>query len=353
VNCRAANRLYVRADGSVPCNCDIGENVTLFTPESVDGRDLNYASDCFNGPPFVELRRSFRRGDPYLDCCKNCFFFSPGEPSADCPEDGELTHIVDLQLETSFYCSIDCEACVPRRIRTDPEHSPLGAGPYHLEPRVFRKLIDDLSGADISVGEFNICGRGEPLSSPHFAELLTYARSYFPDSLYTVTTNGNARFFPGLLDLDYITFSVDGATQETYEAYRKGGSLKAAIDLMAEVVRQRRPSSEPDVHPMISEHVARLGRPVVRWKYLLFEHNDSDEEITRAQQMALEMGVDEMIFYFSHTSNRSKKYTSAEQIEQLPLFRVFDRKRSIMSNVNDEVGNVEYWERDEQKRDRR
>jgi len=353
MHCRATDHLYVRANGSVPCNCDIGENVTLFAPDFQGTGGFDYAADCVNGPPFTELRQSFRRGEPYLDVCKDCFFFAPGEDPPEGNKDGTLERLTVIQLETSFLCALDCEACVPRTIRTDPAQSAMGAGPYNMPLPVLKRLVDDLARAQVDVGEFNVCGRGEPLMNPEFAELMAYAKRQFPDALLTLTTNGNARFFPGLLDLDYMTFSVDGATQAAYAEYRKGGSLEMALDLMRDVLRGRQPTQADGVHPLVAEHAAAKGLPIVRWKYLLFEHNDSDEELRRAQELALELGVDEMIFYFSHTWNRSKKYTSEEQIRDLPLFQIFDRKRSFMSNVSEDVDNVEYWERESQRRDSR
>lgn len=32
MNCQAAARLYIRANGTVPCNCDTGETTQLFRP---------------------------------------------------------------------------------------------------------------------------------------------------------------------------------------------------------------------------------------------------------------------------------------------------------------------------------
>ncbi len=344
MNCRAANRFYVQANGTIPCNCDIGENITLFAPPLDDLGAFDFIADGYNGPPFRRLRESFQRGEPYLECCESCFFFSPTEEFGHHGVDGRLEEIEDLQVESSFLCTIDCEACVPRDIRRDPERSPLGRGPYNLPVEVFGKLIDDLVRGGIRVGEFNFGGRGEPLLHPRFGELLTLARTYYPDALYTACTNGNMRFFPGIMDLDYLSVSIDGARPESYEQYRKGGRLELALKLIEDIARSRRPGIAESVIPELSEHLRRKGRPILRWKYLLFEHNDSEEETVEAQEKALALGVDQMVFYLSHTWNRSRKYTSTRQIEELALFQVFEGKRVFFSNVNPEVDNVEQWE---------
>ena len=58
------------------------------------------------------------------------------------------------------------------------------------------------------------------------------------------------------------------------------------------------------------------------------------------------------MFCLSHTPNRSKKYTTEEQLRTDPVFQIFDARPVVYNNVNDEVGNIEYWEREEQQRDR-
>ena len=344
MNCRSADRLYVRADGSVPCGCDVGENLTLFRPDLSRPATFDYARDCYNGAPFRELRRAFREGRAPYDICKSCYFFAPSEPWEH-GEDDELTHIEDLQIESSFRCTVDCSACVPRELRLDPARSPRGAGPYELSVEHLDKLLRDLSRGGVSVGEFNFCGRGEPLLHPDLGAVLERARRLFPDSLYTAVTSGNVKFDPGMLLLDHVTVSIDGAFQPSYETYRKGGRIDVCFRFVRDVIAARRPDPEGSEVPLpgFDEHVRAKGRPFVRWKYLLFEHNDSDEELEAAQRLALEMGVDEMIFALSHTPERSLRYTDPRQIEELPIFRVFDGRRSIFTNVNAEAENGGLW----------
>jgi len=343
MNCRAENRLYVRADGTVPCNCDIGENVTLFAPDSADPAGFDYVADCYEGAPFRELRASFRAGRPFLECCRNCFFFSPSEPFGAHRRAGDAPAMENLQIESSFHCTIDCAACVPRSVRRDPARSPLGSGPYHLPLAVFEKLVGDLVASGIRVGEFCFCGRGEPLLHPRFGDLVRAARRSHPDSLYTACTNGNVRFSPGVLGLDYLTVSIDGSCQATYERYRKGGNYEAALDFVRAVVAHRRRERGKGSDPDLARHLRKKGRPIVRWKYILFDHNDTDEEIVSAQKQARALGVDQMMFALSHTHNRSKRFTSERQLEELELFRVFDRKPVVYSNLNPESEILQHW----------
>jgi len=50
-----------------------------------------------------------------------------------------------------------------------------------------------------------------------------------------------------------------------------------------------------------------------------------------------------MMFTLSHTWNRSKKFTSAEQIAELPLFRVFQTDPVVFNNANPDSNIVDHW----------
>ncbi len=356
----------------MPCNCDVGENVTLFKPdrEKLDGFD--YVRDCYNGKPFRRMRDMFAKGVPYLDCCKDCFYFRPDEEFPHYGDEGRLDSIQNLQLELSFNCPIECLACVSMEVRTNPELSPLGKAKTFPD-ELFYKMVDDFVRHGIDVREFFLCGRGEPLLHPRVGELLKYAKRFFPKSLFTAHTSGNVPFRPGILELDHLTVSIDGARQESYATYRVGGYIDRSLKLIADVVRHRAAPKHrfaarrfaylwdlPDYGPA---QLAKLPRrvlrylikrrpelpvlPIVQWKYILFEHNDSPEEIREAQEMALDLGVDEMKFVLSHTSNRSRTFTSTEQIEGDPLFHLFPQKsRVIGSTVNDDIDSVTLWNDD-------
>jgi len=79
------------------------------------------------------------------------------------------------------------------------------------------------------------------------------------------------------------------------------------------------------------------------WRYILFSHNDSIEEIEHAQRLADGLGLDEMMFVLTHTWNRSTKYTTQEQLDSAPEFKVFTGQRKTFRNVNLETNNIEHW----------
>ena len=329
MNCHTSSRLYVRANGTVPCNCDTGETTTLFAPALNDLDSFDYVEDCFNGEPFIEMRKKLLAGKQPIDACTSCFFFHPSEPFLKYGEDGRLRGIEHIQIESSFLCAVDCDACVVRSTRTNPALSPLGDGPYEMPLELFEKLVEDIFRAGVDVGEMAFCGRGEPLLHPQFTQMMRKARARLPRTYFSVVTSGNCPFSEGILDVDHLDVSIDGGYPDSYAIYRKGGSLPRVLRFVKDIVAKRGPSGK---------------RPRIRWRYILFEHNDSEREIRHAQKLAREIGFDEMLFVLTHTWNRSTKYTSQAQIEQLPEFKVFDGAPRTFSNVNEETENVTYWE---------
>src|SRR5436309_6844166 len=80
--------------------------------------------------------------------------------------------------------------------------------------------------------------------------------------------------------IDEVTFSIDGASQGTYEKYRQRGRFDRAIATLRAMADEKR----------------RSGRdvPFLNWRYILFTWNDSDEEMARARELAADIGVDRL-----------------------------------------------------------
>jgi hypothetical protein len=77
-----------------------------------------------------------------------------------------------------------------------------------------------------------------------------------------------------------VTFSIDGATPESYARYRQRGNFDLAIRTLKTMAEEKR----------------KAGRdiPFLNWRYILFNWNDSDEEMARARALAAEIGVDRL-----------------------------------------------------------
>jgi hypothetical protein len=85
--------------------------------------------------------------------------------------------------------------------------------------------------------------------------------------------------------VDRVIFSIDGANPASYGKYRVGGDLSKALNKMKRLVEAcraagtwRRLGTDP-------------GGVQITWQYILFEWNDSDEELSKAKQIAADIGV--------------------------------------------------------------
>jgi hypothetical protein len=94
--------------------------------------------------------------------------------------------------------------------------------------------------------------------------------------------------------IDELTFSVDGAKQETYVRYRRGGDFNKVVQIMkrlAEIKREKKSDT-----------------PFINWRYILFRWNDSDEEMNLARGMADEMGIDRLCWEITdHPENSASE----------------------------------------------
>ena len=69
----------------------------------------------------------------------------------------------------------------------------------------------------------------------------------------------------------------------------------------------------------IADAARATPRARVIWKYILFEFNDSPAELQRAQQLAMDHGVDVLLFVVTHSAGRSQRYTQRNMEQLLKL----------------------------------
>jgi radical SAM protein with 4Fe4S-binding SPASM domain len=130
---------------------------------------------------------------------------------------------VSVSLEPANLCNLRCPEC------------PSGSGELTrtrgmLAPELFRSAIGQLSP---ELAYLTLYFQGEPYLHPGFAELVRYAKS---NKLYVVSsTNGHFLDRETALEtvrsgLDKLIVSVDGGDQESYAAYRTGGSLDKVVE---------------------------------------------------------------------------------------------------------------------------
>lgn len=121
--------------------------------------------------------------------------------------------------------------------------------------------------------------QGEPYLHPQFLELVQYAAS---KKIYTATST-NAHYLSEEMarcmiesGLDRIIISIDGTSQETYEAYRVGGKLDKVIEGARNIVRLKKE--------------LKSITPFVVFQFLVVKPNE--HQIEDVYKLAKEIGVD-------------------------------------------------------------
>ena len=146
---------------------------------------------------------------------------------------------------------------------------------------------------------------GEPFLHKDAIPFLQTVRRQRPDILLHTSTNGlalNRKKIEALAAeplLDLIVFSIDGAWQESYRRYRINGNLQRALANMEALVRA-------------CERAGTADRVQIIWQYILFEWNDSNDELAEARRRAAEIGVP-LKWVFTHTEGASKRYTAGSE----------------------------------------
>ena len=183
-----------------------------------------------------------------------------------------------MYIECTAACNISCAqaCCAPETGITRTRQAGM------LDFDLFTRVVDEVGTSLVRIDFFNY---GEAFLHKRAVDMCEYIKSRFPSVYLYTSTNGLALSEPQARRLvhsgiDEVTFSIDGATQETYARYRQRGRLETALANLRAMADEKR----------------RTGRdlPFLNWRYILFYWNDGDAEMTRARELAAEIGVDRL-----------------------------------------------------------
>ncbi|MHB1036363.1 MAG: radical SAM protein [Pirellulales bacterium] len=317
MNCNSNHSVFLRSNGSLACWCDYGSLKTLqeFDP------NLDYGADVYLGRVYGHIRDSLAAERmPFPEFCSKCLSLCPDAPFT--PHYRDHRQIDVFQVETSLACQLECPGCMTKSQRpTRIEKTRFGH--LLLDAAVLEKILADLARAGIGIRQIDFQGHGEPLLNKNAWTMVATAKRLFPASRVTMCTNANVPFAAEMAasGLDEITFAIDGVDQQSYAAYRIGGDFETAYAFMQGFCRESRRAEPkpPGLWSRIRGRASRDPRPEVltRWKYVLFSHNDSREQLLRAQEMAVEAGVSRLEFVITQLGDKSTRIVDESQIPLL------------------------------------
>lgn len=209
-----------------------------------------------------------------------------------------LPHIVHVGVTT--LCNLQCPAC-PTGTQA------LGRPGEHLKFETYASMVEEI-GDQLMFMLF--WDWGEPLMHPRIYDMVRLAKQH--DITTIISTNGTVACSEPKIrklvesGLDYIIVCVDGATQESFEKYRVGGSLDRVLETTQRL---------GDIRASVG-----LGHPVIEFRSLATRYNE--HELPRLLTLAQQTGAD----VFSVKSLRPYDYRGHDvDAELAPLTDRFAR----------------------------
>ncbi len=260
-------------DGRIVCGCaDPYGHRPLGDTRTATLRDI------WTGPVVSSLRADLNAGGSSFcgDCALKLPLKKDQSPVVRPVDAGPLPS--RLYVECTAACNISCAGacCAPETGITRTRQAGM------LDFDLFARVVDE---AGPSLGRIDFFNYGEAFLHKRAVEMCEYIKTRHPQIYLYTSTNGLAFTEAQARRLvhsgiDEVTFSIDGASQDSYARYRQRGRFDLAIHNLEAMADEKR----------------RAGRdlPFLNWRYILFTWNDSDEEMSRARTLAGRIGVDRL-----------------------------------------------------------
>ena len=265
--------LVMLCDGRIVCGC-----ADPYGKRVLGDARVTSVNDVWTGPVISKLRADLNAGGSTFcgDCPLKLPLKKEEAPPARSLDVGALPS--RMYIECTAACNISCAeaCCAPETGITRTRQAGM------LDFDLFKRLVDEAGPSLVRIDFFNY---GEAFLHKRAVEMCEYIKANFPQIYLYTSTNGLALSEAQARRLvhsgiDEVTFSIDGATADSYVKYRQRGRFDVAIANLRAMADEKR----------------KAGRdlPFLNWRYILFTWNDSDEEMARARALAAEIGVDRL-----------------------------------------------------------
>jgi hypothetical protein len=267
------NIMVMLCDGRMVCGCS-----DPYARRVLGDARKTSVSAIWTGDVASSLRRDLNSGGSQF--CGDCALKLPIEKDQPPPQRPlDVSPFPSrLYVECTAACNISCAqaCCAPETGITRTRQAGM------LDFELFRRVVDE---AGPSLGRIDFFNYGEAFLHKRAIEMCEYIKARFPHIYLYSSTNGLAFTEDSVRRLvhsgiDEVTFSIDGATPESYALYRQRGDFAKAIRNLRAATDEKR-STGRDV-------------PFINWRYILFTHNDRDAEMDLARSMAADIGVDRL-----------------------------------------------------------
>jgi hypothetical protein len=265
--------LVMLCDGRVVCGC-----ADPYGHRVLGDARVAPLHDIWTGPTISTLRKDLNGGGSKFcgDCPLKLPLRKDDAPPVRSLDAGPLPS--RLYIECTAACNISCTdaCCAPETGITRTRQAGM------LDFDLFRRVVDEAGPSLVRIDFFNY---GEAFLHKRAIEMCEYIKTRFPQVYLYTSTNGLAFTEAQARRLahsgiDEVTFSIDGATPDSYVKYRQRGRFDLALGNLRAMADEKR----------------RAGRdlPFINWRYILFTWNDSEAEMDLARGLARDAGVDRL-----------------------------------------------------------
>lgn len=190
----------------------------------------------------------------------------------------------ELVIDPINYCNLSCPLCPTGR-------KAMGIAKGQIAIKDYERIMDEL-GETLSLAWMQ--NWGEPTLHKNLGQLIKIADdnhvlTYLASNLNLLNANvENAILNSGL---KYLKVEVDGATEESYQRFRKGGKLRNVLDNLRRIAELKR--STKSKYPIISASC------------LVSSYNEY--ELEKLKALAIENGAERVEFYRISLDSRRKE----------------------------------------------
>jgi len=268
--------ICINADLSVSCNCD-----DIFGSGQLGRLDVQTFQEVFSGQTAMRFRQQLAKGVlPILECSRCWDLKETSKQNA-------IYHINNFSLpsrgimiENIASCNLTCMGC-------GRKHRPLKS--LKMTIGEITKIAHIINESKIK--KISFLAQGEPFMSNDILNEVEIIKRINPRIEMSTSTNGmcintdSKRNAAAKFDL--VVFSIDGSSQASAEKYQKGIDFCSAYLNMKNMVKFR------------TKH--NLKKPIIIWKYIVFNWNDKPAHINKAIEMAKDANVDIIQFVYTFT----------------------------------------------------
>ncbi|WP_417383340.1 SPASM domain-containing protein [Gimesia sp.] len=148
---------------------------------------------------------------------------------------------ISLHIEPTTACNLRCTTCD----RTHASDLNLGTMSFN----VFKEILDQfnyLMGSHHVQTGLLLTGLGEPFLNKDIFRMIEYAKEKGISYVHTIS-NGTVLNNEAIIQsgLDHISFSMDGATKETFESIRVGAKYEKVVSSLKDLISRRKVGKLP------------------------------------------------------------------------------------------------------------